>query len=139
MMKDINISLDLKAQKDTVSSDSGLLQQVFLNIIMNAVDVLKESSSDRLDPLNAVSIATYNRGDYIEIEFTDNGPGIDEDKIEHIFDPFYTTKEPGKGTGLGLSVSYMIIDAQGGKIRAESAKDQGTTIIIDLPIYNRQS
>jgi two-component system NtrC family sensor kinase len=135
LMEGINILMDLKAKKDTVFSESGKLQQVFLNIIMNATDVLKESSHPDKDTSNNLIITTDNIDDTIEIRFIDNGPGIEEDKIQHIFDPFYTTKEPGKGTGLGLSVSYMIIEAQGGKIRAESAKGNGMAIIINLPVH----
>jgi len=135
LMEGINILMDLKAKKDIVLSDSGQLQQVFLNIIMNAADVLKEGSHTDKNFSNNLMITTGNLDDTIEIRFIDNGPGIDEDKIQQIFDPFYTTKEPGMGTGLGLSVSYMIIEARGGKIRAESAKGKGMAIIINLPVH----
>ena len=138
LMEGIKLQLELKAKRDTVSSGSGQLQQVFLNIIMNAADVLKGGSHVGNDSSNNILIMTGNNDDCIEIRFTDNGPGIEEDKIQHIFDPFYTTKEPGKGTGLGLSVSYMIIEAQGGTIRAESARGKGTSIIINLPVHERQ-
>lgn len=133
LMEGIEVQLDFKAETDMVFSDVGQLQQVFLNIIMNAADVLK----DRVHTDNEcprIVIATQNKDDAIVIRFSDNGPGIQEGMIQHIFDPFYTTKEPGKGTGLGLSVSYMIIEAQGGTIRAESPEGRGTSIIIDLPI-----
>jgi two-component system, NtrC family, sensor kinase len=135
LMEDILIELNLKAEKDIISSDSNQLQQVFVNIIMNAADVLKECTCVPLNSSKEIIITTDNNENQIEIKFTDNGPGIDEDKIERIFDPFFTTKEPGKGTGLGLSVSYMIIDSLGGKIRAESTKGNGASIIINLPIH----
>jgi two-component system, NtrC family, sensor kinase len=135
LMDGINIHMNLNAKKDIVFTNSGQLQQVFINILMNAADVLNESSHADKDPLNNLLIATENIEDTIEIRFIDNGPGIEEDKIQQIFDPFYTTKEPGMGTGLGLSVSYMIIGAQGGKIRAESAKGKGMAIIINLPVH----
>jgi two-component system, NtrC family, sensor kinase len=138
LMEGINIRLDLKAEKDTAFADSNQLQQVFLNIIMNAADVLKDYDPVRNHPSNDILITTDNRGDSIEIRFIDNGPGIEEDRIQHIFDPFYTTKDPGRGTGLGLSVSYMIIESQGGSIRAESVRDKGTSIIINLPVYDSQ-
>ncbi|MBW1644563.1 MAG: HAMP domain-containing histidine kinase, partial [Deltaproteobacteria bacterium] len=64
----------------------------------------------------------------------DNGIGIPAESLGNIFDPFYTTKEPGKGTGLGLSVSFMIIEEMGGKIEAASKEGQGTTISIFLPL-----
>ncbi len=138
LMEGINIRLDLKAERDTAFTDSNQLQQVFLNIIMNAADVLKDERTAGNDSSNDILITTSNKEDSIEIRFIDNGPGIEEDSIRHIFDPFYTTKEPGKGTGLGLSVSYMIIESQGGVIRAESATGKGTSIIINLPLHKGQ-
>jgi signal transduction histidine kinase len=137
-MEGINIRLDLKAEKDTAFADSNQLQQVFLNIIMNAADVLKDEEHAGQHPSNDILITTDNRGGSIEIRFTDNGPGIEEDRIQHVFDPFYTTKDPGRGTGLGLSVSYMIIESQGGSIRAESVRGKGTSIIINLPVHDNQ-
>jgi two-component system NtrC family sensor kinase len=138
LMEGINLQLDLKAERDTVVSDSSQLQQVFLNIIMNAADVLKDEGHAGNFSSNEILIVTDNITDSIEIRFIDNGPGIEEDRIQRVFDPFYTTKEPGRGTGLGLSVSYMIIEAQEGTIRAESIKGRGTSIIINLPVHNGQ-
>jgi two-component system NtrC family sensor kinase len=138
LMDGINLQLDLKAERDTVVSDSSQLQQVFLNIIMNAADVLKDEGHAGNFSSNEILIVTDNITDSIEIRFIDNGPGIEEDRIQRVFDPFYTTKEPGRGTGLGLSVSYMIIEAQEGTIRAESIKGSGTSIIINLPVHNGQ-
>jgi signal transduction histidine kinase len=138
LMEGINIRLDLKAEKDTAFADSNQLQQVFLNIIMNAADVLKDEEHAGQHSSNDILITTDNSGGSIEIRFIDNGPGIEEDRIQHVFDPFYTTKEPGRGTGLGLSVSYMIIESQGGSIRAESVRGKGTSIIINLPVYDSQ-
>ena len=73
----------------------------------------------------------------MEIRFEDTGPGIPDEIISQIFDPFYTTKEPGMGTGLGLSVSYRIIETLGGTIRARSESGKGgATIIIDIPLID---
>jgi len=72
----------------------------------------------------------------IHIEFIDNGPGIPAEDLTRIFDPFYTTKEPGKGTGLGLSVSLRIIEDIGGDIKVKSEVGKGTKIIIILPLYS---
>ncbi len=71
----------------------------------------------------------------MQIEFTDNGPGIPAEDINKIFDPFYTTKEPGKGTGLGLSVSLRIVEETGGDIKAKSEKGEGTRLTVILPIH----
>ena len=138
LMDGISLIQDFRAKRDIVMCNAGQLQQVFLNIIMNSADVLNDSPSAADMESNRIVITTDNKGDLIEITFTDNGPGIEEDRIQHIFDPFYTTKEPGKGTGLGLSVSYMIIEAHGGTIRADSPRTEGASIIINLPVHERQ-
>jgi signal transduction histidine kinase len=70
----------------------------------------------------------------LKIEYIDNGPGIAEENLGNIFDPFYTTKGPGKGTGLGLSVCFMIVEGIGGKIKANSKEGKGTTLTIYLPL-----
>ena len=70
---------------------------------------------------------------YVRVAFSDDGPGIDKNTLKRIFDPFFTTKEVGKGNGLGLSISYGIVAAHGGRIRAKSSPGHGTTITIDLP------
>ncbi|MFH1488533.1 MAG: HAMP domain-containing sensor histidine kinase [Pseudomonadota bacterium] len=80
-------------------------------------------------------ITSENAADGIELRFKDNGPGLTEENLGHIFDPFYTTKEPGRGTGLGLSVSYRIVEGMGGTISAESTPGEGTTLILTLPLH----
>jgi signal transduction histidine kinase len=70
----------------------------------------------------------------LRITFSDNGPGISENDIGNIFDPFYTTKDPGKGTGLGLSVSFMIVQGFGGEMTVHSEKGDGTSLMIILPV-----
>jgi signal transduction histidine kinase len=74
----------------------------------------------------------------IEIQIHDNGKGISEEELENIFDPFYTTKEPGKGTGLGLSVSLTIIEQMGGTLVAKSYSEKGTNMIISLPLSSEK-
>jgi signal transduction histidine kinase len=133
MMEGIRTTLELKAQKDTVLADPNQLQQVFLNVIMNAADALAEGKGE--GPLRQLSIRSESIEGSIDLRFSDNGPGIPEKELLHIFDPFYTTKEPGKGTGLGLSVCYRIVEGLGGTIRAESRTGEGTTIIVSLPLY----
>jgi signal transduction histidine kinase len=136
MMENISITFALEATSDTVFADPNQLQQVFLNIIMNAADfltgksLLKDGSSKK-----EIILQSKNADDCIELRFVDNGPGIPEEERDHIFDPFYTTKEPGKGTGLGLAVCYRIVEGLGGTIRIDSEIGEGTTIIIQLPNY----
>jgi signal transduction histidine kinase len=75
---------------------------------------------------------------YLKIMFIDNGPGIPEENISNIFDPFYTTKDPGKGTGLGLSVSFMIVEGFGGKMSVNSKLGEGTTLTLLLPLIENE-
>ena len=87
--------------------------------------------------MKEITIQSKNADKSLELRFIDNGPGIPEEELDHIFDPFYTTKEPGEGTGLGLSVCFRIIEGLGGTISAESSTGKGTIIIVTLPIYRK--
>jgi signal transduction histidine kinase len=109
------------------------LQQVFLNIIMNAADALAAGKGE--EGIKQLKIRSDKIEGSIELRFSDNGPGIPDKELLRIFDPFYTTKDPGKGTGLGLSVCYRIVEGMGGAIRAESKSGEGATIIVSLPLY----
>jgi signal transduction histidine kinase len=145
MMSDIEVVLDHQATKDTVLADPDKLKQVFLNILMNAIDSMeadqtKDGSQDKVLSIRTrvVSETQPDRrknGNRVQIEFIDNGPGIQVEDLNRVFDPFYTTKEPGKGTGLGLSVSLRIVEDMGGDITAKSEEGKGTTLIVILPLY----
>ncbi|HVT85061.1 MAG TPA: ATP-binding protein [Chitinophagaceae bacterium] len=109
--------------------------RVILNLINNAfyaVTEKKNQTGEDYEPI--VTISTKRMGDKIEIRVKDNGNGIPDSIKEKIFQPFFTTKPTGQGTGLGLSLSYDIIKAHGGAIRADSKKEEGTEFIIELPI-----
>ncbi len=135
MMAHFQIKHALEASSDLVMSDPNQLKQVFINIILNAADAMGEDEVQKNESsANRLTIKSENRGDFIDLSFADNGSGINPESIEHIFDPFYTTKDPGKGTGLGLSVCYSIIDGFGGEICAESKMGYGSTIIVSLPL-----
>lgn len=135
MMADLECRRIFEARQAHVCCDPGRLQQVFVNILMNAADAMggKDRSSEQSTP-SRLTIETENGDGFIEIRFSDTGPGIPEEEIRQVFDPFFTTKEPGKGTGLGLSVSHSIVQDLGGTIRARSTAGKGTTIIIRLPV-----
>jgi len=133
MMDGIRTSLELRARKDTVLADSNQLQQVLMNILMNAAAALSEGRGG--GGMKQLTVRSETVEGSIELRFSDNGPGIPEKEIPRIFDPFYTTKEPGKGTGLGLSVCYRIVEGLGGTIKAESKPGEGTTVIVSLPLY----
>ncbi len=114
-----------------VFADSNQIQQVILNIIQNAVDAM-----DNRGELNITTrVARDASGaDFVEAEFTDNGPGIADENLGRIFEPFFTTKPVGKGTGLGLPVSYGIIKRHGGDITVRSTTGKGTTFRVLLPV-----
>ena len=135
MMEDIQVELSLDASRDDVFADPSQLQQVFLNIIMNAADALTEEGHGSAGVAKTLMIRSRNTSDRIELVFEDNGPGTTKEALGHLFDPFYTTKAPGRGTGLGLSVCYRIIEEMGGTIRAESAQGKGTSILVDLMLF----
>ncbi len=115
---------------------AGQLNQVFMNIISNAIDALSESNSQaEFAESPVISITTLSTdNDQILIKIADNGLGIPHSIQSRLFDPFFTTKAVGKGTGLGLSISYQIVvDRHGGKLWCESAPNDGTTFCIQLP------
>ncbi len=112
-----------------IMADYFQLQQVFLNIIINAEYFMIEAQGR-----GKLTLTTERVGGVIRASFADDGPGINKDDLRHIFDPFFTTKEVGKGTGLGLSICHGIIAEHGGRIYVESELGKGTTFIVELPI-----
>ena len=131
MKSTIEIAVNLDPELPKTMIDEGQISQIFINIILNALDAMPEGGK--------LSVAT-RRGsddqgsDAILMEFADTGAGIPAGDIEKIFDPFYTTKEAGKGTGLGLAVSYSIIKRYKGDIKVESQPGKGTTFTLILPV-----
>jgi signal transduction histidine kinase len=112
---------------------AGKINQVFMNIINNAVHALADHIDSIVDP--HIEIRTKSLGDAITIEIMDNGPGMPDHVKQRIFEPFFTTKAVGKGTGLGLSIVYSIIENHKGKLEVITEESQGTTFKITLPIY----
>jgi predicted ATPase/signal transduction histidine kinase len=104
----------------------GQLNQVFMNILANAIDAINDTGT--------ITIKTSLENDLIKISIKDTGKGIDSKQKEKIFEPFYTTKEPGKGTGLGLSISHGIIEKHKGKINFKSEAGKGSEFIITIPV-----
>jgi len=134
IFSEIDLRTEFKAGNDTIICNGDQLKQVFINIILNAADaILSEDSAH-----GVITIATieaeqkYNSS--LLVKISDNGPGIREKDVDRVFDPFYTTKEPGAGTGLGLWVSYMIIDEINGNIKIERIGDRGTCFTITMPV-----
>jgi two-component system NtrC family sensor kinase len=141
LMSDIELHLSFIAENDKVIADPNQLRQVFLNLLINAADAIlsvedhskgKISITSEVVPI--VQPESADQLNMLKISYIDNGSGISKENLGNIFDPFYTTKEPGKGTGLGLSVCFMIIQGIGGKIQASSEESKGSTINVYLPL-----
>ena len=129
-MSQIQVSLELSETLPEVSADPHQLQQVFLNLINNAVDAILEVGT-----VGELRVRTGVEENQVLIEFTDSGPGVKD--ASRVFDPFYTTKPVGKGTGLGLSICYGIITEHGGRILVKNAPQRGATFRIELPWQSR--
>jgi len=112
----------------SITCSPSQVNQVLLNLLNN--------SSQAMDkPQGRITITTRPAGDgAVAIDVEDNGKGIAADALPKIFDPFYTTKEPGKGTGLGLSIAYKIVTQHGGRIDVRSTPGEGTTVTVTLPV-----
>ncbi len=123
----------------------GQLNQVFMNLISNAIDALDEQDElirpkiTRAKPSQIRIQTRVVNSDWIAIHIADNGPGISKEVQSRLFDPFFTTKPVGKGTGLGLSISHQIVvERHGGTIRCDSSPGEGTEFIIEIPVQQRR-
>jgi PAS domain S-box-containing protein len=129
----IRVHDELAPHLPPIQGNAGRLQQVFLNLFLNAKDAMPEGGTLR--------IVTSN-GDGVSVRVSDSGSGIAQEHIQRIYDPFFTTKTSApdgqkRGTGLGLSVTYGIIQEHAGKIRVESSPDDGTTFYLDFPLMKK--
>ncbi|MCF8053226.1 MAG: response regulator [Desulfobacterales bacterium] len=139
--ENIRLTLDLAPDLSPIRADPGQIEQVLVNLAVNARDAMPdggrlslETGNVRLEP----SFFTQRRieeasGNYVRIKVSDTGAGMTAEVIEQIFDPFFTTKKRGRGTGLGLSTVYGIVKQNSGFVLAESEPEQGTTITVYLP------
>ena len=125
----ISLNTELEPLLPPVSGNYGKLQQVFMNLIMNAHDALPQGGE--------ITLATGVKNSAIYVEVADNGVGIPPDQLSKIYDPFFTTKASSRGTGLGLSVTYGIIREHSGKIQVESAVGQGTSFRLEFPAVRK--
>lgn len=125
----IKVKTKLDYNLPLTMADPEQIQQVFLNIILNAETEMKLNHNK-----GNLSIKTEKVDDFIRILFEDDGPGIPKENIKKIFNPFFTTREVGEGTGLGLSICHGIVSDHGGKIYVESEEGYGATFYVELPI-----
>jgi signal transduction histidine kinase len=110
----------------TVAGNANALEQVFLNLVINARDAMPEGGT--------ITVSTESTGYHLIVAVSDTGTGIEKDNLKKIFSPFFTTKPKGKGTGLGLSICAKIIQQHRGDIRVESEPGKGARFLIFLPV-----
>jgi two-component system NtrC family sensor kinase len=130
-VKDIAFTLELADDLQSLPVVPDQLAQVFINILMNAVDSLDGKPG-------SIWIQSRGDGEMVEVLVKDTGKGIAPDDREKIFEPFFTTKAVGKGTGLGLWVSYGIVQSFGGDIEVDSDLGRGSTFTIQLPVNGKE-
>jgi signal transduction histidine kinase len=137
----IHVRTELQDDLPMVLADSNQLQQVFLNLIANAVDAMPAGGELQVQAaVEGVNDAGLGRpgADHrpcVAVSFRDTGQGIAEEYLTRIFDPFFTTKAAGRGTGIGLAVCSQIIHAHGGSLTVQSQLGEGSTFTIRLPVH----
>lgn len=123
----VTLEKDYNCPDACIMGDETQLRQVALNLVINAVQAMKETGGK-------ITISTRRDGDKVKIVFADNGPGISQENLGKIFNPFFTTKETGQGTGLGLAIVQHIVNEHGGTIAVKSKQGEGATFTITLPV-----
>ncbi|HEY9070094.1 MAG TPA: PAS domain S-box protein [Candidatus Ozemobacteraceae bacterium] len=139
--EDIRIEVSIQPRVGIVRADVGQLEQILMNLALNAQDAMPKGGTLRLGldetmyrPVGPEAPADTAPSPHVMLSVSDSGCGMEKAVLQHLFEPFFTTKERGKGTGLGLSMVYGIVRQHGGYIQAESTPGEGTTFIIYLPV-----
>jgi two-component system NtrC family sensor kinase len=127
----IDVFLDMAKDLPVVTASVEHLKSVWLNLLVNARDAVQSLPDNRFIE---VTTRLNQDKDRVQILVRDNGKGMSQAELEHIFEPFYTTKDPGKGTGLGLATCHRIVEQHSGEINVVSTSNEGTTFIIHLPV-----
>ncbi len=131
MFHDIQVVRSFQADRPTVRVDASQMQQVFINLFLNAVEAMQGKGT------LTIRAAGADRGESLQVSVADTGCGIAAEHLDRLFEPFFTTREVGRGTGLGLSISRGIVENHGGTIWAESRPGEGATFFIRLPAVGR--
>jgi C4-dicarboxylate-specific signal transduction histidine kinase len=137
------IALDLYLDQDIpfILADHNRLEQVFINLVTNAIDAMDEKAEqeEHKNLEKRLSISTHSQEGKVVAIVEDNGIGMSEDVQQQFFEPFFTTKIIGKGTGLGVSISYGIVKDYEGSIAVQSEPGQGTKFILTFPVMNHDA
>jgi PAS domain S-box-containing protein len=144
--KMIEINFDLRQEVRTIEADPGQIEQILMNLAVNAKDAMPDGGKLTIATENVTLDDDFCRmhagskpGDYVMLTVADNGHGMDEETLDHIFEPFYTTKGVGKGTGLGLATVYGIVKGHLGYVACHSEKGQGTSFNIYFPVLEDET
>jgi histidine kinase len=142
-LRGIEVITDFAPGLPPVKADASKLEQVIINLLINARDAMDETSSQPETnghaPEKKIYVRTRQKNQALETEVEDTGPGIGEELIDKIFEPFFTTKQAGKGTGLGLSISYSILREWGAVIWAEAGRSKGARFVISFPLKEEKT
>ena len=130
-----DLEMDLEEALPQVLCNANELNQVFLNVIVNAAHAIEKKQIDGKKGKGKITVRTAAKEEAVVIEISDTGSGIPKDILHKIYDPFFTTKEPGKGTGQGLAIAFNVIQKHEGIITVESTEGEGTTFYIRLPAH----
>lgn len=128
-VNNVQVNINLDPDLPRIMGNSSQLQQVFFNLVINAEFFMHQAHKK-----GSLSITTEKAANFVRASFADDGPGISQENISRLFNPFFTTKETGKGTGLGLSICHGIVTEHNGRIWAESDLGKGATFFVELPI-----
>jgi histidine kinase len=137
-LREINVVKELQKDLPPILANSNRLEQVFINLLINARDAIEEKSgkADQECVAKEIFLRTSLKNGMVNVEVKDTGTGIPKSILDKIFEPFFTTKKVGKGTGLGLSISYGILQDYGGRIKVETTEGEGSTFIIQFPVLD---
>jgi len=143
--ENINLISHLKVNIKDIKADPGQIEQILSNLVLNARDAISDNGNIEihtdlfnLDEPFSSSFGTTESGEYVVLSVKDNGCGMNEEVLKHLYEPFYTTKEPGKGTGLGLSTVFGIVKQNNGYIFVESDPGKGSTFKIYFPSLKKE-
>jgi signal transduction histidine kinase len=130
--KGVEITRDFAAELPKIWIDREQMKQVFMNLIFNAIQAMKEGGSIYISSRQITKNEGRESARFVQVEVRDTGVGIPEDNLDHIFDPFFTSKD--EGSGLGLSISHQIVQEHGGYVTVESKIGKGTSFFVNMPV-----